>query len=155
MFTPARIFRVTAIAEAVTWALLIAGMLQKYVLDAGDWGVSIAGGVHGFVFLAYLAVGLVVSINQRLSAGTTLLILVSAIIPFATIPVEVRLVGSGRLDGQWRTEATADPRDSRPLDRLVRWWIARPKAFAAVLVVLIVAVFAILLIVGPPGGRNG
>lgn len=150
--TPSRLFRTAAVAEAITWALLIAGMLQKYVFEAGEWGVSLGGGLHGFVFLAYCAVAVIVAVNQRWSLGRSLLALVAAVVPFATIPVESAFVRAGRLEGRWRTEATDDPRDARVLDRVVRWWVARPMLFGAVAAVVVVAVFATLLVVGPPGG---
>lgn len=36
--TPRLFYRTVAIAEAVTWTLLITGMVLKYVADAGGWG---------------------------------------------------------------------------------------------------------------------
>ena len=42
--TPRSLFRAAAVAELVTWTLLILGMVLKYGLDAGDWGVRIGGG---------------------------------------------------------------------------------------------------------------
>ena len=60
MLSPRRLYRTLALAEAVTWTLLIAGMLAKYVLHLGELGVRIGGSVHGFVFLAYCAVTVLV-----------------------------------------------------------------------------------------------
>lgn len=152
--TPSRLFRTVAIAEAVTWGLLIAGMLQKYVFQAGEWGVSIGGGIHGFVFLAYVVITVLVAVNQRWSAGVSLLALAAAIIPFATVPVEIAYGRAGRLDGGWRTQATDDPRDRRPLDRLVRWWVARPWLLVGIVAVGVVIAFVTLLIVGPPFSKS-
>ncbi|BDI22886.1 DUF3817 domain-containing protein [Herbiconiux sp. L3-i23] len=149
--TPLRLFRAAAIAEAVTWALLIAGMLQKYVFRAGDWGVSIGGALHGFVFLAFVVIVVVVAINQRWSAGRAIVALASAVVPFASIPAEVRFVRAGALDGGWRTETSDDPRDGSLADRLLRWWLRRPRLLAVVAGVVVVAAFAALLVVGPPG----
>ncbi|PJJ70949.1 integral membrane protein [Diaminobutyricimonas aerilata] len=149
--SPRALFRTFAIAEAVTWALLIAGMLQKYVFHGGGWGVSIGGALHGFVFLGFAAVVLLVALNQRWSVGLTLLAWASAVVPFASIPAEIALDRSGRLAGGWRREATADPRDAHPLDRWLRWWLNRPVLLAVVLGAVLVAVFVALLIGGPPG----
>ena len=148
--TPRTLFRTFAVAEAVTWALLIAGMLLKYVVRLTDVGVSVAGPVHGFVFLTFVVVVVVVAVNQRWHAGVTLASLASAVVPFASVPVERWLDRSGRLDGTWRREATGDPRDRRPLDRLLRWVLAHPVPAVVVAVVGVVVVFAALLVVGPP-----
>ncbi|MFM2475361.1 hypothetical protein, partial [Burkholderia cenocepacia] len=60
------------------------------------------------------------TIHQRWAPGVAIVAIAAAIVPYATIPVERWLRRSGRLDGAWRLEATDDPRDGRPLDRLVR-----------------------------------
>ena len=57
---PARLFTTLARAEMVTWTLLILGMIGKYVLNLGGLGVSLAGPVHGFVFLSYALVTVLV-----------------------------------------------------------------------------------------------
>ena len=68
MFTkPARLFRVLAIAEAITWTLLIAALIARAV-GAPSIVVTIAGGIHGFVFLSYGATAILVGI----CAGTGL-----------------------------------------------------------------------------------
>ncbi|SDH92676.1 DUF3817 domain-containing protein [Agrococcus jejuensis] len=149
--TPLALFRVVAIAEAITWALLIGGMILRAVTGEGI-GVSIGGGVHGFVFLAYVATVVLVGIHQRWAAGTWALSIGSAIVPFATIPAELWLSRSGRLAGTWRLEATSDPRDQRPLDRAVRTLLRHPIAFGLAAAALVVVVFVALLVVGPPGG---
>ena len=86
--SPRALFRALALAEAVTWTLLVAGMLLKYVLVVTGVGVSIGGGLHGFVFLAFVAASVVLAVNQRWSAPVTLLALASAVVPYATIPAE-------------------------------------------------------------------
>jgi len=148
--SPRTLFRSFAVAEVVTWTLLIVGMLLKYAVRVTDIGVSIAGPIHGFVFLAYLVAGVVVAVNQRWSAGITLLALASAVVPFASLPVERWIDRSGRLQGGWRREATGDHRDRRPLDRLLRWVLAHPVLSLVVAVVGVSVVFAALLAVGPP-----
>ncbi len=150
-FPPRRVYRVLAIAEAVTWTLLLAGMLLKYVVRVGDWPVSIAGPIHGFVFLAYAAMALLVAINQRWALGVGGLAVASAVVPYATIPVHAWLARSGRLDGGWRVDATDDPRDRNPVDRLVRVLLRRPLLLVALLAAAVAALFVVLLIVGPPG----
>ncbi|MBD8585753.1 MULTISPECIES: DUF3817 domain-containing protein [unclassified Frigoribacterium] len=150
--SPRALFRSFAVAEVVTWALLIGGMLLKYVAKVGDWPVSVAGPIHGFVFLAYLVAGVVVAVNQRWSPGVTVLALASAVVPFASLPVERWIDRRGGLDGDWRREATGDPRDRRPLDRLLRWVLGHLALAVVLLLAAVVVVFVLLLIVGPPVG---
>jgi integral membrane protein len=149
--SPRSLFRALALAETVTWTLLIVGMLLKYVVAVTDVGVSIGGALHGFFFLAFVAASVVVAVNQRWTAGTTLLALASAVVPYVTIPVERRLERRGLLDGGWRRTATDDPRDRRPASRMLRWALANTVLAAVIAVVAVAAVFAVLLVIGPPG----
>ncbi|SFS08180.1 integral membrane protein [Agrococcus baldri] len=146
---PKRIYRFLAIAEAVTWTLLIIAIIAKYAFQL-DTLVPIAGPIHGFVFLSYGAMQLVVGHNQRWSAGTVLLGIVTAIVPYATIPWERRLERRGMLEGDWRMQATDDPRDQRPIDRLFRWAINHAVLLVIAVVILVAIVFFLLLQAGPP-----
>ncbi|MFC7430722.1 MULTISPECIES: DUF3817 domain-containing protein [unclassified Agrococcus] len=150
--SPHALFRVVAIAEAISWTLLLGGLALRAALDLSI-AVSIGGGVHGFVFLAYAATAVLMTIHQRWGAGAAIVAIASAVVPYATIPTERWLRRSGRLDGPWRLEQTDDPRDRRPLDRLVRTLLRHPVAFGLAAVALVAIVFTILLVVGPPGGR--
>ncbi len=152
-WTPRRLFRTVAIAEAITWTLLILGMLGKYVFDLGGLGVSIGGGLHGFVFLLYLAVAILVGVNQRWSAVLLLVTLATSILPFATIPMDRWLEKRGRLDGGWRRTAGDDPADSGAADRALRALLAHPGRMAFIGLVAVALIFAALLVVGPPGSR--
>lgn len=151
--TPAALFRVLAIAEACSWTLLLAGLLIRAV-GGPSVAVTIGGGIHGFVFLAYGATAVLVAKNQRWGAGPTVVAIASAVVPYATIPTEVWLHRSGRLDGAWRIQPAGDPRDAAWHDRLMRWLLHRPLVLAALLALAIIALFVILLMVGPPGGRD-
>lgn len=150
--TPDRLYRVLAIAEAITWTLLIGAIIAR-ALGAPGIVVTIGGGIHGFVFLAYGATALLVAVNQRWHVGVAILAVASAVVPYATIPMEIWLHRIGRLAGVWRLEATDDPRDRRWYDRLMRWFLRRPVVLVLLLAVAIVALYVILLIAGPPGGK--
>lgn len=147
--TPKWLYRFLAIAEAVTWTLLIIAMIAKYGFEI-DALVPIAGPIHGFVFLSYAAMQLVVGHNQRWRVGTVALGVLTAVIPYATIPWERRLVRSGALEGRWRTEPTGEPGDDRWIDRAFRWGITHPILLAVIALVLVAIVFAALLTAGPP-----
>lgn len=151
--TPQTLFRTLAIAEVFSWTLLIGGLILRATTD---WalGVTIGGGIHGFVFLSYGATVVLVSRNNRWKIGPTLAALASAIIPYATIPAEVILHKRGLLAGEWRLEATDDPRDATWHDKLMRTMLRRPWILAALIVLLVVLIFVVLLVVGPPGGRK-
>ncbi|MFJ4223213.1 DUF3817 domain-containing protein [Microbacterium sp. NPDC089695] len=149
---PGRLYRVLAIAEAITWTILIAAIIAR-ALGAPGVVVTIGGGIHGFVFLAYAATAVLVALNQRWHVGVAVVAVASAVIPYATIPTEIWLQRTGRLAGDWRLEQTADPRDARWYDRLMRWFLRRPWVLAVLLAVGIVALYVILLLVGPPGGK--
>lgn len=150
--TPARLFRVLAIAEAITWTLLISALILRAVGQPSVL-VTIGGGIHGFVFLSYGATAVLLAFNQRWHPGVAATAIASAIVPYATIPVEIWLHRTGRLEGQWRLAETEDPRDRTWYDRTMRWFLHRPWVLAVLILVAIVAIFTILLLIGPPGGR--
>lgn len=147
--TPRSLFRVLAVAELVTWTMLLVGMVLKYGAGLGDLPVRIGGSVHGFVFLAYLVVTTVVAVNQRWSIGATLLGWASAIVPYTTLPFEVGVARRGMLDGPWR-RSVSEARRPGPLDRLLFLVVAHPFVAALVGVVLVALVFVVLLTIGPP-----
>ena len=153
--TPSRLYRVLAFAEMVTWTLLIVGMLLKYVLDVTDVLVRIGGGLHGFTFLCYLVVTVLVAIDQRWRLRDVVLGIGSAVIPFMTVPFERSAMRRGLLGDSWRLRAEPgrnglregrlpraappDPgradRDRRGSDRVLRAAVAGP-AHAVVLLTL-------------------
>jgi len=151
--TPLTLFRTLAIAEAISWTLLIAGLILRATADLSV-AVSIGGGIHGFVFLAYGATAVLVALNQRWGVGPAAVAIVSAVIPYATVPTEIWLHRTGRLRGAWRLDESEDPRDRRPLDRLLRFFLRRPAMLGLILVAVVAVVFAVLLILGPPGGKG-
>ncbi|MFG6403502.1 DUF3817 domain-containing protein [Microbacterium sp. P04] len=151
--TPMSLFRTLAIAEMISWTLLIVGLIARALSDV-SLAVTVGGSIHGFVFLAYGATALVVALNQRWGLGTASVAIGSAIVPYATLPVERWLQRTGRLGGEWRVRASDDPRDQRPVDRALRFLLARPGVLAAVVIAAVAAVFVVLLVIGPPGGRG-
>jgi integral membrane protein len=151
--TPLNLFRTLAIAEAISWTLLITGLILRATADLAI-AVTIGGGIHGFVFLSYGATAVLVAKNQRWGAWPSIVAVGSAIIPYATIPTELWLHRSGRLTGPWRLEATEDPRDGAWHDRLMRALLRRPWVLAVLIAAAVVVLFVVLLIIGPPGGRD-
>ena len=87
----AALFRTVAVAEAVSWAVLLVAMLLKWVLvveTPHEGGVPVAGPIHGGLFVAYLAVTALTAWRFRWSPRTTVLALAAAVPPFGTIVFE-------------------------------------------------------------------
>lgn len=160
---PRRLFRLVATAEVVSWTLLIIGMVLKYVTETTDLGVRVFGAFHGFVFLAYVVVTLLVWVDQRWPAKTGLLALASAVPPWMTLWFErwVERPGNGGLRETWRLGEGAALRSDEgaskggepagsSAERVVAAAVRRPGVALAVAIVGIVVAFTILLLIGPP-----
>lgn len=148
--SPSRLFRIVAVAEAVTWAMLIAGMILKYGTKTTELGVSIGGGLHGFVFLLFVVVTVLLWISQRWPAWAGLLGLVSAIVPFATVPFEIWAERKGLLGPTWRLRRGGEAPRTVP-EKALAALMARPVLSSVVTVILVAVVFAVLVLGGPPG----
>lgn len=95
--TVATAFRVVAVAEALSWIGLLAGMYLKYVPQTTEQGVHVFGPIHGAVFVAYVVVTMVTSRVLRWSPRTTVVALVCSIPPLATVWFERLATRNGRL----------------------------------------------------------
>lgn len=150
---PRTLFRIVAVAEAVTWAFLLLGMFVKYVTRTTEALVPPAGAVHGFVFLCFVVTAVFIWVNQRWSLRTGLLGLASAVIPFATVPYERWIERRGLLAGTWRLAPGAEA-PQNPAEKLQAWVLRSPLVALLVAVVGISVVFTVLLLVGPPGSPS-
>ena len=131
--SPLLLFRRVAIAEAVTWALLLTGMFLKYVTETTELAVRVFGMAHGVVFIAYCLVTLLVGVDQRWSRGRVLLGLVSAVPPFLTVWFDRYAERRGALAPSWRLRPP--PRSARSSGRSpgccatrcgAPWWASCP-----------------------------
>ena len=149
--SPLRLFRTVAVAEAVTWALLLVGMFLKYVTETTDVAVSVFGMVHGVVFIAYVLTALVVWVDQRWSTVRGLLGLAAAVPPFFTILFDRATEKRGLLDTRWRlADGGATP--AGPAEKAVAGLLRRPARAAVGGLVAVAALTAVALAVGPPVG---
>ena len=146
--TPRTLYRRIAVAEVVTWALLLTGMVLKYT-GVTDLGVRVFGLVHGVVFITFCLVTLILWVNQRWTRGEGLLGLLSAVPPFVTVWWERRLERRDRLGGGWRLAPDGDA-PTTPAERVVALLLARPSVAGAVGAVAVVALTALALVIGPP-----
>lgn len=146
---PQSLFRRLAIAEAVTWALLLSGMVLKYGTQTTELGVRVFGMVHGVVFIAYCLVTLLVGVDQRWSRGRVLLGLVSAVPPFMTVWFDRYAERRDALGTSWRLVSQAP---QRLLERPAAWLLRNPLQGALAGLVAVAALTGVALLVGPPAG---
>ncbi len=142
-----RLFRTVAVAEAFTWAGLLAGMFLKHVTETTEVGVQVFGMLHGVVFIGYVLTTVVVAVDQRWSRGRTLLGLVSAVPPFATLLFDRYAERHGLLADHWRLRSGSP---ATPAERLVGWLVRHPARGAATGVLGVVVLTGAALLAGPP-----
>lgn len=95
----ALVFRVAAVAEAISWVGLLAAMFCKYVLNLGEGGVPVLGMVHGIVFVSYVVVTLAVFRALAWRPTTLVFALLASVPPLVTWAFEKWALRSGKLDG--------------------------------------------------------
>ncbi|NNG20164.1 DUF3817 domain-containing protein [Naumannella sp. ID2617S] len=145
--SPVRLYRALALAEVVTWALLLIAMAGKYLLHLWEIPVRIAGSLHGFTFLSYCAVTVLVAVDQHWRIRDLLLGLGSAILPFATVPFERSADRRGLLGERWRLRAE---RPATPVEHPVAWGLRNPVLAGVITLAVLAGLFALLLRLGPP-----
>jgi integral membrane protein len=148
--SPKSLYRLFAIGEAITWGLLISALIARALVSDLGIGVTIAGTIHGAMFLSYCTTAVLVGVNQRWRFGKIAAAVSFAIVPFATVPLDRSLMKRGQLVGSWRTEKSDHPGDAGWFDKLFRWFIARPLVLIATLVLAVVSLFSFLLALGSP-----
>lgn len=148
--SPKSLYRFFAIGEAITWALLISALITRLVNESLAIAVTVAGTIHGAMFLSYCTTSVLVGVNQRWRFGRISSSVLLAIVPFATIPFDKYLMRQKALEGAWRTSPSEDPRDQSAFDRLFLWFISRPALLVLVLLLAVIALFSFLLFLGPP-----
>jgi integral membrane protein len=147
--TPLTLYRRVAVAEAVTWALLLAGMVLKYGTHTTDLAVRVFGMAHGVVFIAYCLSTVLVAVDQRWPRGRLLLGLVASIPPFATVLFERYAERRGALGATWRLRGSAP---SGVLEGVAAWLLRNPLRGALAGLVAVAVLTGVALVVGPPAG---
>jgi integral membrane protein len=148
--TPKKLYGFFSVGEAITWGLLISALISRALGDLIPNAVTIAGSIHGAMFLSYCTTAVLVGVNQRWKFGKIAAAVALAIVPFATVPWDRRLLKRNALEGSWRTEKSDHPSDSGWFDSLFRWFIARPVLLVLTLVIAVAVIFAVLLSLGSP-----
>lgn len=86
-----RPFKVVAVAEAVSYLVLLGASVAKHVFDMPG-AVPVMGPIHGVIFLAYLYLALMVREQLGWRLTTTLMVIVAAVIPLGGLYVERRML---------------------------------------------------------------
>ncbi|CAI9412478.1 DUF3817 domain-containing protein [Nocardioides sp. T2.26MG-1] len=147
--TPLRLFRRLALAEAVTWALLLGGMVLKYVTETTELGVRVFGMVHGIVFVAYCLTTVLVAVDQRWTVRRLLLGLAASVPPFATVLFERYAEARHGLGDTWRLRTSVP---AGRVDRVAGWLLRNPRHGTLAGLVAVGALTGVALLVGPPAG---
>jgi integral membrane protein len=77
-----RVLGYVAIAEAVSFVALLLAMVLKYGFDE-PIGVEIMGPLHGFLFLGFVVLALIVGSQARWSLSRFAVVLASGVVPIA------------------------------------------------------------------------
>ena len=137
--SPRVLYHRIALAEVVSWALLLTGMFLKYVTRTTELGVTVFGMIHGVVFIAFCLITILLWVNQRWTVREGVLGLASAVPPFLTVWWERRLERAGRLDGGWRLGRDGEA-PANPAERLVAALLYQSNPYDLVAFALIPAV---------------
>lgn len=149
---PKRLYGFLATAEMFTWGLLILGMVLKYSGVSAAF-VPVFGLIHGVTFISYCVVTCFVWVNQRWGTARGLAGLLSAFIPFCTVPFERSTERRGLLEGGWRLAPGGEtPRG--PVEGLQALCLRFPVPAVVLGLVFVAAVTSALLAIGPPVPRG-
>ena len=94
-FTPEeswKIFKITAIGEAIGWTILIAGILINYAhLPGQNFSIPIAGQIHGSLFLLYFTSVFFLYPSLEWHRITFLFSLLAGVVPYGTLIFELTI----------------------------------------------------------------
>ena len=95
-----KIFKLTAIGEAVGWTILIVGILINYTHLPGQiYAIPIAGQIHGSLFLVYFTSVFFLYPSIEWDRTTFLFSLLAGVIPYGTLVFELII---GRRYGNYK-----------------------------------------------------
>lgn len=81
-------FRFSAILEGISYLLLFGvGMPLKYLYHIKEPNIYI-GYAHGFLFVAYMALAVLVCIERKWDIGRFLVLFIAALLPFGTFYID-------------------------------------------------------------------
>ncbi len=81
-------FRITAILEGISYLALFAiSMPLKYLAGLRDPNIYI-GYVHGFLFIAYLALAVILTMQLKWGKKRLTILFIASLLPFATFYID-------------------------------------------------------------------
>ncbi|MDG2433024.1 DUF3817 domain-containing protein [Flavobacterium sp.] len=85
-----KVFKITAILEGISYLVLIANMLILKNMNPDLYHVILRpfGMAHGFLFIAYIILAILLKKPQNWSWNTLAIILAASLIPFGTFYIE-------------------------------------------------------------------
>lgn len=87
-------FRITAILEGISYLALFAiSMPLKYLAGLRDPNIYI-GYVHGFLFIAYLALAVILTMQLKWGAKRLTILFIASLLPFATFYIDKKYLKS-------------------------------------------------------------
>lgn len=102
-----------ALAEAVTWVGLLAGMYFKYLgSPRTEIGVKIFGMAHGLVFIAFVVAAVLAGIAYKWRATAWLLALLGSVVPLGSVIFLIWADRTAKLDARVARAASGQPLDS-------------------------------------------
>lgn len=81
-------FRIVAFLEGVSYLLLMAAAVYKRIPDGNDEYVKLLGMPHGLLFVAYIAIAILLRSTFKWDTKTFVIILLGSLIPFGTFYVD-------------------------------------------------------------------
>ncbi len=146
--SPKKLHRLAAWLEMVTWTLLILAMILKYS-GVSEAFVPVAGPIHGFGFLCFAAITVILWINNRWPFWLGLLGLVVSVIPYAALPFTLWADRTGRLEGEFRyRDGSEQPRTLA--DKALAQLMRHPVRTILIILVVLAIIFTLLLTMGQP-----
>ena len=102
------VFRIAAIAEAVTWLGLLIGMYGRHIQGDENQVVWMFGTLHGYMCLFYVLTVFLARASFGWTTKATIVGLLASVPPFATLAFERWAVRSAR------AAATREPAGAEP-----------------------------------------
>lgn len=100
-------FRTTAFAEALTWVGMLTALAIKYPLGGSPIYVTVFGWMHGIVWIAFVIACFAAALRFRWHWFTALFGLGISVLPFLTVPFDLWVERTGRLEAKEPARAGA------------------------------------------------
>ena len=84
------ILRITAVLEGFSWIALLITMTLKYGFDMPEPNKPV-GQIHGFLFIAFVIMVIIVANKRKWNLKVTLLSIVASFLPFGTFVADAKM----------------------------------------------------------------